>query len=314
MTAGTSGTTPPFQPSEPAVTPGAASSAGENSTGASDAASSAGAVSTGAVSAGDTTLAASARHISVAYRTEPVVYNASFDVPRGIVMGIIGPNGAGKSTVIKAMMGIVTPLSGETQFFGQPLSKMRSKIAYMPQSKTVDWDFPTTVFDVVKMGTYGSLGWLRRPGNREKDIATAALAQVDMSEFAGRQIGELSGGQRQRVFLARALAQQADIYFMDEPFQGVDAKSQRSIVNVLHQLRAAGKTVVMVHHDLATVSAYCDWVTLINRTIIATGPTESTFTDAAIRATFEIPDDAEMLHGLSADSPAATAPDQAQGR
>ncbi|MEZ5087233.1 MAG: metal ABC transporter ATP-binding protein [Tessaracoccus sp.] len=229
-----------------------------------------------------------ARNLSVAYRSDPVLRNVDFEVPQGVVMGIVGPNGAGKSTLIKAMLGLVKPLAGTSEFFGHPLTKMRRRVGYMPQSTSVDWDFPTTVLDVVTMGTFGSLGWLRRPGKAERTRAEAALEETGVSELASRPIGELSGGQRQRVFLARTLAQAPELYFMDEPFQGIDAKSQRAIVDVLHSLRARGKTVVMVHHDLATVRDYCDHVTLLNRRVVAAGPAAQAFTKDNIRTAYEV--------------------------
>lgn len=215
-------------------------------------------------------------------------------------MGIVGPNGAGKSTLIKAMLGLVKPLTGTSRFFGQPLSKVRQRIGYMPQSTSVDWDFPTTVEDVVTMGTYGSLGWFRRPGKKQQNQAMSALEQTGMANFARRQIGELSGGQRQRVFLARTLVQSPELYFMDEPFQGIDAKSQQAIVDVLHSLQSAGKTVVIVHHDLSTVADYCDYVTLLNGDIIDSGPVEETFTTQNIRTTYEVgTDNAAFLEFLA---------------
>lgn len=239
-------------------------------------------------------IACSTRDLTVSYSGDPVLHRVNFTVPEGVVMGIVGPNGAGKSTLIKAMLGIVPAITGTTAFFGEPLSKVRLKVGYMPQSTAVDWDFPTTVLDVVLMGTYGRLGWLRRPGAKQRAEALDALAQVGMTEFSSRQIGELSGGQRQRVFLARALVQHPDLYFMDEPFQGIDALSQQAIVDVLHDLRAAGKTVVIVHHDLATVAHYCDYVTLLKGEVVAMGPVQSTFTRANIRATYDIPEGSEI--------------------
>lgn len=234
------------------------------------------------------TLACETHHLSVAYHTEPVLRDVSFEVPQGVVMGIIGPNGAGKSTLIKAMLGLVPSLAGKSLFFGEPLDRVRQRVGYMPQSTSVDWDFPTTVQDVVTMGTYGSLGWLRRPGRAERERALTALEHTGMREFASRQIGELSGGQRQRVFLARTLAQAPDLLFMDEPFQGVDAKSQQAIVRVLHELRTNGKTVVIVHHDLATVRDYCDHVTLLNRRVVASGPVDAVFSKANIRTAYDV--------------------------
>lgn len=228
--------------------------------------------------------------LSVAYRTEPVLRNVDFHVPVGSVMGIVGPNGAGKSTLIKAMLGLVTPLTGRSEFFDQPLARVRQRVGYMPQSTSVDWDFPTTVRDVVLMGTYGRLKWLRRPRRAEKDIAAEAMEQTGISDLAHRQIGELSGGQRQRVFLARALAQQPDLYFMDEPFQGIDARSQHAIVTVLDQLRQQGRTVVIVHHDLATVQDFCSHVTLLNKTVISSGTVSEAFTSEHLRDAYRVGD------------------------
>ena len=233
-------------------------------------------------------LACRTTNLSVAYRLDPVLRSVDFQVPVGVVMGVVGPNGAGKSTLMKAMLGLVKPLTGTTEFFGSSLSRVRRRIGYMPQSSSVDWDFPTTVLDVVTMGTYGGLGWIKRPGAAERARARAALEQTGIADLSARQIGELSGGQRQRVFLARALVQAPDLYFMDEPFQGVDAKSQQAIVNVLRALREQGKTVVIVHHDLATVRDYCDHVTLLNRRIVAGGPVDDAFTLANIRTTYEV--------------------------
>ena len=236
----------------------------------------------------ETALACATSNLSVAYRAEPVLRGINFEVPSGVVMGIVGPNGAGKSTLIKAMLGLVAPLTGSSEFFGSPLGRVRRRVGYMPQSTSVDWDFPTTVHDVVTMGTYGGLGWFRRPGRAEHERALVALEQTGIADLAKRQIGELSGGQRQRVFLARTLVQDPDLYFMDEPFQGIDAKSQQAIVSVLHRLREAQKTVVIVHHDLATVREYCDSVTLLNRTIIASGPVDESYTRENIRAAYEV--------------------------
>lgn len=234
------------------------------------------------------TCACATTNLTVAYRAEPVLRGVDFHVPQGVVMGILGPNGAGKSTLIKAMLGLVKPLAGSSEFFGEPLARALGRVGYMPQSTSVDWDFPTTVLDVVTMGTYGSLGWIKRPGKTERARAVAALEQTGIPELSSRQIGELSGGQRQRVFLARALVQAPDLYFMDEPFQGIDAKSQQAIVAVLHSLRQQGKTVVIVHHDLATVRDFCDQVTLLNRRIIASGPVDDAFTKENIRTAYEV--------------------------
>jgi len=238
-------------------------------------------------------IACETRNLSVAYREDPVLRHVDFCVPTGSVMGIVGPNGAGKSTLIKAMLGLVTPLAGTSEFFGQPLDDVRNRVGYMPQSTSVDWDFPTTVIDLVVMGTYGELGWFRRAGKAERARAMAALDQTGMADLASRQIGELSGGQRQRAFLARALAQAPDLYFMDEPFQGIDAKSQQAIMDVLKDLSAAGKTIVVVHHHLGSVLDFCDHVTLINKSIVAMGPARATFTTENIRVAYDTSDSAE---------------------
>ena len=240
-------------------------------------------------------IACQTRNLSVAYRADPVLRRVHFSVPVGSVMGIIGPNGAGKSTLIKAMLGLVTPLTGTSEFFGQPLDQVRRRIGYMSQSTSVDWDFPTTVIDLVTMGTYGELGWIRRPGKAERARAMAALEQTGIPNLAARQIGELSGGQRQRAFLARALVQAPDLYFMDEPFQGIDAKSQQAMVDVLQDLSAQGKTIVIVHHHLATVRDYCDHVTLLNVSVVASGPADEAFTKENIRAAYEASDGAEAF-------------------
>ena len=224
--------------------------------------------------------------LTVAYRDKPVLWDVDVTVPQGSLMAIVGPNGAGKTTLIKATLGLVRPAAGQTMIFGRPYAEQRGLVGYVPQRGSVDWDFPTSVLDVVMMGRYASLGWLRRPGRRERELALKALEQVRMTDFATRQISQLSGGQQQRVFLARALIQDARIYFMDEPFQGVDAVTERAMIAILRDLRAAGKTVVVVHHDLQTVPEYFDQVTLINVRRIASGPVAEVFTEANLRATY----------------------------
>ena len=219
--------------------------------------------------------------LTVAYGTKPVLWDVDLGIPAGKLAAIIGPNGAGKTTLIKALVGLIKPVSGGIDFHDVEMEngKLKSKIAYVPQSGSVDWDFPATVLDVVMMGRYGHLGWFKRPGKKDKVMALETLESVGMLEFAGRQISQLSGGQQQRVFLARALVQQAEIYFMDEPFKGVDAQTEKSIVLLLKKLKEQGKTVIVVHHDLSTVSDYFDWVTLINLRIVANGPMEEIFND-----------------------------------
>lgn len=231
------------------------------------------------------------RGLAVAYRHDPVLRDVDLDVPSGVTMGIVGPNGAGKSTLIKAMLGLVPPLLGTVTFYGRPLAEARRDVGYMPQAASVDWDFPTTVADVVTMGTYGTLGWFRRPGRSERDRAVTAMRRTAIEELSARQIGELSGGQRQRVFLARTLAQGPRLYVMDEPFAGIDAKSQRAILTVMEELRDAGSTILLVHHDLVSVRRYCDYVTVLNRTVISSGPTEQALTPAAIRTAYDLDDD-----------------------
>jgi manganese/zinc/iron transport system ATP- binding protein len=224
--------------------------------------------------------------LTVAYRDKPVLWDIDLEVPAGLLMAIVGPNGAGKTTLIKAILGLTHPAAGQVLIHGKPYREQRRLVGYVPQRGSVDWDFPTDVKDVVMMGRYGSLGWLRRPGREHEDQTMAALEKVGMVEFADRQISQLSGGQQQRVFLARALVQDAQVYFMDEPFQGVDATTERAIVSLLQELRRAGKTVVVVHHDLQTIPEYFDWVTLLNVRRIASGPVEDVFNEQNLRLTY----------------------------
>jgi manganese/zinc/iron transport system ATP- binding protein len=235
---------------------------------------------------GDAMSAIEVTDLTVAYRERPVLWDVDLTVPSGILMAIVGPNGAGKTTLMKSILGLIRPAAGQVLIHGRPYAQQRHLVAYVPQRGSVDWDFPTTALDVVTMGTYGSLGWVRRAGRGERGRALAALAKVGMQEFAGRQISQLSGGQQQRVFLARALVQDAQVYFMDEPFQGVDARTERAIVALLRDLRAAGRTVVVVHHDLQTVPEYFDWVTLLNVRRIASGPVTEAFTEGNLRLAY----------------------------
>ncbi|RRD95157.1 metal ABC transporter ATP-binding protein [Clostridiales bacterium COT073_COT-073] len=224
--------------------------------------------------------------MTVAYHVKPVLWDVDFHVPEGVLMAVVGPNGAGKSTLIKAMLGLLKPVSGTALFWGKPYQTQRKRIGYVPQRGSVDWDFPTTVLDVVCMGRYGAAGWIKRIGKAEKKMALEALDKVGMLEFKNRQISQLSGGQQQRVFLARALVQDAEIYFMDEPFQGVDARTEKAVIDILKALRDTGKTVVVVHHDLQTVPEYFDWVTLLNTQLIASGPTAEVFTEENLKKTY----------------------------
>ncbi len=226
--------------------------------------------------------------LTVAYHVKPVLWDVDLRIPRGKLTAIVGPNGAGKSTLIKAVLGLVPAVTGHYKF-ADYLGKgkvLKNKTAYVPQSGSVDWDFPATVFDVVLMGTYGKLGWIKRPGAKEKELANNCIAKVGMQDFADRQISQLSGGQQQRVFIARALAQEAEIYFMDEPFKGVDTQTEKAIIALLHELKNEGKTLIVVHHDLQTVAEYFDWVTLINMHIIASGEVKEVFTDENLKATY----------------------------
>jgi len=224
--------------------------------------------------------------LTVAYRDRPVLWDIDVVVPPGVLMAIVGPNGAGKTTLIKAILGLVQSAAGEVMIFGKPYKEQRRLVGYVPQRGSVDWDFPTTVLDVVMMGRYGALGWFRRPGRTERDAAMRALEHVGMAELSGRQISQLSGGQQQRVFLARALVQDAAVYLMDEPFQGVDARTEHAIVGLLQELRGQGKTVVVVHHDLQSVPEYFDWVMLLNVRRIALGPVSEVFNEENLRLTY----------------------------
>lgn len=231
-------------------------------------------------------LAIKVEDLTVAYHDKPVLWDLDVEVPRSVLMAIVGPNGAGKSTLLKSILGLIKPTAGYVEIMGRQGRRNLNKIAYVPQRTAVDWDFPTTVLDVVLMGSYRKLGWIRRPGKAEKNEALAALEKVGMINFADRQISQLSGGQQQRVFLARALVQNSDIYLMDEPFQGVDATTERAIIAILKELRAQGKTVLVVHHDLQTVPEYFDWVSMLNVRSIANGPVEEVFTPENLKASF----------------------------
>jgi manganese/zinc/iron transport system ATP- binding protein len=233
-----------------------------------------------------TTKAIEVTDLTIAYKDKPVLWDVDMDVPSGTLMAIVGPNGAGKTTLIKSILGLVKPAAGQVLVYGKTFAEQRHLVGYVPQRGSVDWDFPTSVLDVVMMGRYGALGWFKRPGASEHAAALQALDKVGMKLYAERQISQLSGGQQQRVFLARALVQDAQLYFMDEPFQGVDATTERAIVTLLQELRSAGKTVVVVHHDLQTVPEYFDWVTLLNVRRIASGPVSEVFTEQNLRKAY----------------------------
>lgn len=231
-------------------------------------------------------LALHVEDLTVSYHSKPVLWDIDFDVPPGVMAAIVGPNGAGKSTLIKSVLGLIPTEAGHVTLHGHPYRKQRRRVGYVPQRSSVDWDFPTTALDVVTMGLYGRLGWIRRPGRRERKEAMAALELVGMQDFARRQISQLSGGQQQRVFLARALVQQADVYFLDEPMAGVDATTERAIVDILQRLRDNGKTVIVVHHDLQTVRSYFDWLLILNVRVIAQGPVAEVYTADHLRQAY----------------------------
>ena len=226
------------------------------------------------------------RDLTVSYNRKPVIWDIDLSIPEGHLVGIVGPNGAGKSTLIKACLDLVPRASGEVTIYGKTYNKERRRVGYVPQRESVDWDFPVSVLDVVAMGTYGRLGWMRRVSKHSKALSMKALDRVGLVDYANRQISQLSGGQQQRTFLARALVQDADIYFMDEPFSSVDAATERTIVQLLKDLKRQGKTVIVVHHDLSTVSEYFDWTVLLNMRVVSAGPTEEVFNQDNLRRTY----------------------------
>lgn len=226
--------------------------------------------------------------LTMAYRETPVLWDIDLDVPEHVRCAIVGPNGAGKSTLLKGILGLVKPVSGAVQLWGKPLSAVQKEIAYVPQRGSVHWDFPTTVFDVVLMGRYAHLGLVRRPGKEDRARAMEALEKMKMADFANRQISELSGGQKQRVFIARALAQDAQLYIMDEPLAGVDETTERIIMDEFINLQCDGRTVVAVHHDLSTLDTYFDYLVVLNRTVKACGYLAALDTDAALARAYRV--------------------------
>ncbi len=232
------------------------------------------------------TLALHIEDLTVSYHSKPVLWDIDLDVPPGVLAAIVGPNGAGKSTLIKAVLGLVKSAAGHIYIHGGTYREQHRRVGYVPQRSSVDWDFPTTALDVVMMGLYGRLGWLKRPGKDARRRAIRVLELVGMQDYAERQISQLSGGQQQRVFLARALVQEADVYFLDEPMAGVDATTERVIVDLLGELRDEGKTVIVVHHDLQTVTSYFDWMLILNVRAIAQGPVREVYTADNLRAAY----------------------------
>ena len=224
--------------------------------------------------------------LTVAYHRVPVLRDATCEVPAGSLTAVVGPNGAGKSTLLKAALGLIPAAAGDVSFWGEPLRAVRGRVGYVPQRSEVDWDFPVTAAKVVEMGLYREVGWFRPVSAAHRARAAEALDRVGLAEFAGRQIARLSGGQQQRVFLARALVQAADLYLMDEPFAGVDAATERAIVELLKDLRDAGRSVLAVHHDLSTVPEYFDRVVLLNKHVVAAGPVGEAFTKEMLREAY----------------------------
>lgn len=224
--------------------------------------------------------------ITVNYDKTPVLWDISLAVPPGNIVGVIGPNGAGKTTLVKTALNLITPISGKVEFFGKPFKEVCGRVAYVPQKETVDWDFPITVLDLVLMGRYGHLGLFRWPRKADKEAAKHYLDMVGMLPFAERQISKLSGGQQQRVFIARAFMQEADIYFMDEPFVGVDMATEKVIIDLLRKLRDEGKTIFIVHHDLNSVESYFDWLVILNMHLVASGKTHDVFNETTMYSAF----------------------------
>ncbi|CDG49667.1 metal ABC transporter ATP-binding protein [Cardinium endosymbiont of Bemisia tabaci] len=227
------------------------------------------------------------KDLSVSYANSKVVLEkVGFDLPSHKIIGIIGPNGAGKSTLLKAAMGLIPYQQGEIKLLGSSIHKVRRQISYVPQKESVDWDFPASVFDIALLGRYSRLSFFERPNKKDKAIAMQCLEELGIAHLAKRQIGELSGGQQQRVFLARALAQDAVLYFMDEPFTGIDITTEKIVIALLKNMVAAGKTIVVVHHDLGSVDSYFDWLVLLNHKLIAAGDTKKVFTAGLLETTY----------------------------
>ncbi|WP_144996071.1 metal ABC transporter ATP-binding protein [Polystyrenella longa] len=224
--------------------------------------------------------------MTVAYHRRPVLWDIDYDAPPGKLIAIVGPNGSGKTTMLKAALGLIPRASGEVQFFGKEYREQRERVSYVPQRNSVDWDFPINALQVAAMGLYHKIGWFRPVTRKFRKQARESLERVGMADYADRQINQLSGGQQQRVFLARALAQKADLYLMDEPFAGVDAATERAIINLLREIRSQGKTAIVVHHDLQTIPEYFDEIILLNMRLVATGPVQEVFTEENLRKTF----------------------------
>lgn len=231
-------------------------------------------------------IALETHNLTVSYNRRPVLWNVDFELPAGQIIGIIGPNGSGKTTLLKAIMGLVKTSSGYVKIFDKDLDEVRERISYVPQRESVDWDFPASVMDVVLMGRYRPTNLFKRIKQKDKDIAAEALEKVNMLEYSNRQINQLSGGQQQRVFIARSLAQGADLYIMDEPFVGVDAATEEAILKLFSEMKKEGKTVIVVHHDLQTAKAYFDWIVLLNTRMVAAGPKAEIFNEELLQEAY----------------------------
>ncbi len=231
-------------------------------------------------------IACEVHDLKVSYDNKPVLWGIDFDVPKGVLAGIVGPNGSGKTTLLNTILGLKKPDRGYAKVFGEQIEDIRKKVSYVPQRDTVDWDFPATVFEVVLMGRYGQLGLFKSPKKSDKEIAMKSLEKVGMEKFSKRQISELSGGQQQRVFIARSLAQQAELFFLDEPFAGVDAASEESIIALMKDMVKEGKTLIVVHHDLNSVQDYFEYLILLNLRLISAGPTNEVFTEENLSKTY----------------------------
>ena len=227
-----------------------------------------------------------AHNLTVLYGRKPAIWNVDFKLPEGQVIGIMGPNGSGKSTLLKSIMGVVTPTTGYTKVYDQELNQVRHNVSYVPQRQEIDWDFPASVWDIVSMGRFHVRGLFKRLTSEDNDIIQESLEKVNMLGFAKRQISQLSGGQQQRVFLARAIAQQGELFLMDEPFAGVDIATEEMIVDLLKEMKDQGKTLVIVHHDLHTAQSYFDHLVLMNTRLVACGKTSDVFTDQILTDTY----------------------------
>lgn len=225
-------------------------------------------------------------HLTVSYTHKPVLWSIDLNIPQGKIVGVVGPNGAGKSTLLKSIMDIIPVAGGRVRVFGEELDHVRSRVSYVPQRESVDWDFPASVFDVVMMGRYGKLGLFKKPRKKDREVVMECLEKVGMEAFSSRQISQLSGGQQQRVFIARALAQEADFYLLDEPFAGVDAATEEAIIQLLRKMASENKTLLVVHHDLQSVQNYFDWMILLNVHLVAAGPMSETYTEENIQKAY----------------------------